>query len=64
MKKIIKYIKNFLVLREEDKLHMLPWELIKYIVSKPSAYKMKGKIEIPQDSRWNWKRKRTVKQSK
>ena len=64
MKKIIKFIKDFLVLNEEDKLYKIPWEVIKSIFSKPSAYKMKGKIEIPQDSRWNWKQKRTVKQSK
>ena len=57
MKKIIKFIKDFLVLREEDKLHKIPWEVIKGIFTPPSAYKYKGTIIIPQDKRWSWKRK-------
>ena len=55
MKKIIKFIKDFLVLREEDKLHMLPWEMMKWIVSTPTAYKYKGTMLIPHSKRWNWK---------
>ena len=55
MKKIIKFIKDFLVLREEDKLHMLPWEMMKWIVSTPTAYKYKGMMRIPHGQRWNWK---------
>ena len=54
MKKIIKFIKDFLVLREEDKLHMLPWEMMKWIVSTPTAYKYKGMMRIPHGQRWNW----------
>ena len=64
MKKIIKFIKEFLVLREEDKIHMIPWEMIKSIFSKPTAYRYKGTILIAHDQRWKWGRKRTVKQSK
>ena len=64
MKKIIKFIKDFLVLREEDKLYKLPWEFIKWIWAEPSAYKYKGTILIPHDQRWKWGRNRTVKQSK
>ena len=64
MKKIIKFIKEFLVLREEDKLYMIPWEMIKSIFSKPTAWKYKGTILIPQDQRRKWGRNRTVKQSK
>ena len=64
MKKITKFIKDFLVLREEDKIYMIPWEIIKGIFTPPSAYKYKGKMLIPQDKRWNWKRKSPVKQSK
>ena len=60
MKKIIKFIKDFLVLREEDKIHMIPWEVVRSIFSTPTAWKYKGTILIPQDKqdrRWNWKRK-------
>ena len=53
---MIKFIKDFLVLREEDRLLMLPWEMIKSIFSTPTAYKYKGTMLIPQDKRWNWKR--------
>ena len=56
MKKIIKFIKDFLVLNEEDKIHMIPWEVVRSIFSTPTAYKYKGTILIPQDRRWNWKR--------
>ena len=56
MKKIIKFIKDFLILREEDKLHLIPWEMIKSIFATPTAYKYKGKLLIPHDSRWPWKR--------
>ena len=56
MKKITNFIKDFLVLREEDKIHMLPWEMIKSIFSTPTAYKYKGTMLIPQDKRWNWRR--------
>ena len=55
MKKITNFIKDFLVLREEDRLLMLPWEMIKSIFSTPTAYKYKGTMLIPQDKRWNWK---------
>ena len=67
MKKIIKFIKDFLVLREEDKLYKIPWEMLKWIWEEPHAYKFKGTILIPHDQRkkwWKWERKRTVKQSK
>ena len=64
MKKIIKFIKDFLILREEDKLHLIPWEMIKSIFATPTAYKYKGKMLIPQDKRWNWKRKSPVNKSK
>ena len=57
MKNIIKFIKEFLVLREEDKIHTIPWEMVKSIFSTPTAWKYKGKILIPHDeSRWSWKR--------
>ena len=56
MKKITNFIKDFLVLREEDRLLMLPWEMIKGIFSTPTAYKYKGMMLIPQDKRWNWRR--------
>ena len=56
MKKITNFIKDFLLLREEDKIHMLPWEMIKSIFSTPTAYKYKGTMLIPQDKRWNWRR--------
>ena len=56
MKKITNFIKDFLILREEDSLLMLPWEMIKSIFSTPTAYKYKGTMLIPQDKRWNWKR--------
>ena len=67
MKKIIKFIKDFLVLREEDKIHMIPWEMVRSIFTDPTAYKYKGTILIPRDQRkkwWKWGRNRTVKQSK
>ena len=64
MKKIIKFIKDFLVLNEEDKLYKIPWEVVRSIFSTPTAYKYKGTILIPHDQRWKWGRKRTVKQSK
>ena len=64
MKKITKFIKDFLVLREEDKLYKLPWEFIKWIWAEPSAYKYKGTILIPPKPRRKWGRKRPVKQSK
>ena len=64
MKKIINFIKDFLVLREEDKIHMIPWEMVKSIFTPPSAYKYKGTMLIPQDKRWNWKRKSPVNKSK
>jgi len=57
MKKITNFIKDFLLLREEDKIHMIPWEVVRSIFSTPTAYKYKGMILIPQDKRWNWKRK-------
>ena len=55
MKKITNFIKDFLVLREEDKLYKLPWEMMKWIVSKPTAWNYKGKMLIPHGRRWNWK---------
>ena len=64
---MIKFIKDFLMLREEDKLYMMPWEMIKWIWAEPTAYKYKGTILIPHEQRWKWwkwGRKRTVKQSK
>ena len=64
MKKIIKFIKDFLVLNEEDKLYKIPWEVVRSIFSTPTAYKYKGTILIPQDQRRKWGRNRTVKQSK
>ena len=64
MKKITKFIKDFLVLREEDKIHMIPWEMIKSIFSKPTAWKYKGTILIPPKPRRKWGRTRTVNQSK
>ena len=64
MKKITKFIKDFLVLREEDKIYMIPWEMIKSIFTPPTAYKYKGRMLIPQDKRWNWKRKSPVNKSK
>ncbi len=57
MKKITNFIKDFLLLREEDKIYMIPWEMIKSIFTPPTAYKYKGSMLIPQDKRWNWKRK-------
>ena len=59
MKKIIKFIKDFLVLREEDKIHMIPWEMVKSIFATPTAWKYKGTILIPHDQRrkwWKWGR--------
>ncbi len=57
MKKIINIIKRDLfLLKEEDKLYMLPWEMMKWVVSTPTAWKYKGRMLIPQDKRWNWKR--------
>ena len=67
MKKITNFIKDFLVLREEDRLLTLPWEMIKGIFSTPTAYKYKGTMLIPQDKRWKWIRrgpKSPVKQAK
>ena len=63
---MIKFIKEFLVLREEDKLYMIPWEMIKWIWAEPTAYKFKGDLridEINPQKHW-WNRKRPVKQSK
>ena len=57
MKKITNFIKDFLLLREEDKIHMIPWEVVRSIFATPTAYKYKGMILIPQDKHWNWKRK-------
>ena len=54
---MIKFIKDFLVLREEDKLHMIPWEMIKSIFATPTAHKYKGKLLIPTEPRWKWGRK-------
>ena len=64
---MIKFIKDFLILREEDKLHMIPWEMIKSIFATPTAYKYKGKLLIPTEPRWKWIRrgpKSPVKQAK
>ena len=57
MKTISKYIKDFLLLREEDKLHMIPWEMVRSIFTVPTAYKYKGTMLIPPEPRWSWKRK-------
>jgi len=63
---MIKFIKEFLLLNEEDKLYKMPWEFIKWIWAEPTAYKFKGDLRIsdvqPRKSWWN--RKRTVNQSK
>ena len=58
MKKIINFLKKELfILKEEDKLYMLPWEMMKWIVSTPTAYKYKGMMRIPHEPRWKWGRK-------
>ena len=47
MKKIINFLKKELfILKEEDKLYMLPWEMMKWIVSKPTAWQYKGMREF------------------
>jgi len=56
MKKIINFLKKELfILKEEDKIYMLPWEMMKWIVSKPTAWQYKGMMRIPHEQRWNWK---------
>ena len=59
---MIKFIKEFLFLREEDKLYKIPWEMIKWIWEEPSAWKYKGTMRITK-RHW-WTRKSPVKQSK
>ena len=56
MKKIINFLKKELfILKEEDKIYMLPWEMMKWVVSKPTAWQYKGMMRIPQAKRWTWK---------
>ena len=59
---MIKFIKEFLFLTEEDKLYMLPWEFLKWLWEEPYAYKFKGTMII--DKRHLWNRKRPGNQSK
>ena len=62
MKKITNFIKEYLFLTEEDKLYMLPWNVLKWLWEEPYAYRFKGTMII--DKRHWWNRKRPVKQSK
>jgi len=59
---MIKIIKDFLMLREEDKLYMLPWDVLKWLWEDPYAYKFKGTMIIEKRHWWN--RKRPGNQSK
>ena len=59
---MIKFIKEYLFLTEEDKLYMLPWNVIKWLWEEPSAYRFKGTMII--DKRHWWNRKRPGNQSK
>ena len=53
---MIKFIKESLFLREEDKLYMIPWEMLKWILAEPSAWKYKGTMRITKRHWWNRKR--------
>jgi len=53
---MIKIIKDFLMLREEDKLYMLPWDVLKWLWEDPYAYKFKGTMIIEKRHWWNRKR--------
>ena len=59
---MIKFIKEYLFLREEDKLYMLPWNVLKWLWEEPYAYRFKGTMRI--DKRHWWNRKRPGNQSK
>jgi hypothetical protein len=53
---MIKFIKEFLFLTKEDKLYMLPWDVIKWLWEDPYAYKFKGTMIIDKRHWWNRKR--------
>ena len=59
---MIKFIKDVLLLEEEYKLYMLPWDVLKWLWEEPYAYRFKGTMII--DKRHWWNRKRPGNQSK
>ena len=59
---MIKFIKEYLFLTEEDKLYMLPWNVFKRLWEDSYAYRFKGTMII--DKRHWWNRTRPGNQSK